>query len=87
MSSIVKLKEFDNKIEQFPVIEKSVKVKQMHFNANRKILSNLCIFIFNEIVIPLLRNNFYSTERHGENSKLFYYRKPIWNLISKLAIS
>ncbi|KRX07709.1 hypothetical protein PPERSA_11258 [Pseudocohnilembus persalinus] len=52
----------------------------------RKVLADILMFIFNELVIPYLRYNFYITEKHKENNKIFYYRKPLWLLITKLAI-
>lgn len=41
---------------------------------NKKIVQNICVWILNDIVIPLLRANFYCTEKHSEGSKIFYYR-------------
>lgn len=59
------------------------------------------MFIYEHIIIPLLRHTFYcylslsflvqditlGTEKHSEGNKIFYFRKPVWKLISKLAIS
>lgn len=36
--------------------------------------------------MPILKYNFYVTEKHKEANKIFYYRKPVWTLISKVAI-
>jgi transposase len=52
----------------------------------RKYLSLILALIFNQIVVHLIKHNFYVTEKHKEANRIFYYRKPIWNLISKLAI-
>ncbi len=41
---------------------------------NKKIMQNICVWILNDLVIPLLRANFYCTEKHSEGSKIFYYR-------------
>lgn len=52
----------------------------------RKIIADIIYFIYNDILMPVVRYNFYVTEKHKEANKLFYYRKPLWNLITKLAI-
>lgn len=43
-------------------------------------------WIVNELVVPIIKLNFYVTEKHKEANKIFYYRKPIWTLISKAAL-
>lgn len=40
----------------------------------------------NELVVPVIKLNFYVTEKHKEANRIFYYRKPIWTLISKAAL-
>jgi telomerase reverse transcriptase len=52
----------------------------------RKYLSLVLAFIVNEFVVPLIKMNFYVTEKHKEANRIFYYRKPLWTLISKLAL-
>ena len=52
----------------------------------RSYLSLILALLFNEIVVQLLKHNFYITEKHKEANKIFYYRKPIWDLISKMAV-
>lgn len=37
-------------------------------------------------MVPLIKLNFYVTEKHKEANRIFYYRKPIWTLISKTAL-
>lgn len=53
---------------------------------HRKVLADLIGWVMNQFIIPMIRYNFYVTEKHGESSKIFYYRKPLWKLASKLAI-
>jgi len=50
------------------------------------LLEQIIIWMFNDFVTPFIRCKFYVTERHGELNKIFYYRKPLWKLVSKLAI-
>lgn len=62
------------------------KYKKQIISRARKILSTVLSMLFNKLIIPLLKHNFYITEKHKEANKLFYYRKPLWMLISKLAM-
>ena len=43
-------------------------------------------WIFEDLLISLLRCYFYATEKQKEYSRIFYYRKNIWNLVMKLSI-
>ena len=42
-------------------------------------------WLFEEVIISLLRCFFYCTEKQKEYSKIFYYRKAIWALVMKMA--
>jgi hypothetical protein len=52
----------------------------------RKLLALAVGWVLNELVVPLIKLNFYVTEKHKEANRIFYYRKPIWTLISKTAL-
>ena len=41
--------------------------------------------MFEDIFVGLVRCFFYATERQAEYSKIFYYRKNVWNLVMKLS--
>lgn len=62
------------------------KYKKQIIGRARKIMATIIAMLFNKLIIPLMKLNFYITEKHKEANKLFYYRKPIWVLISKLAL-
>lgn len=55
-------------------------------NRRRKLLALAVGWILNELVVPLIKLNFYVTEKHKEANRIFYYRKPVWILISKTAL-
>lgn len=46
---------------------------------------NLLKWIFEDIFSQLIRCYFYATEKQKESSKIFYYRKNVWNIIMKLS--
>lgn len=43
-------------------------------------------WIFEELLISLMRCFFYCTEKQKEYSRIFYYRKNIWAIVMKLSI-
>jgi len=43
-------------------------------------------WIFEDVVVQLIRSFFYVTEQQKTYSKTFYYWKNVWNLIMELAI-
>ncbi len=44
------------------------------------------VMLINEFVVPVVKLNFYVTEKHKEANRIFYFRKPLWTLISKVAL-
>ena len=52
----------------------------------KKYLSLILALIVNEYVVHIIKLNFYVTEKHKEANRIFYYRKPLWTLISKVAL-
>lgn len=47
-------------------------------NENEFVLWKFLKWIFEELMISLMRCFFYCTEKQKEYSKMFYYRKAIW---------
>ena len=43
-------------------------------------------WIFEELLISLMRCFFYCTEKQKEYSRIFYFRKNIWAIVMKLSI-
>ncbi len=54
-------------------------------NENNYVFWKLIFWIFDDLVISLIRSFFYCTERQKDFSQVFYYRKNVWNLIIKFA--
>lgn len=53
----------------------------------RKVVALVILFLYNQLIVPIVQYNFYVTDYHKEGNKLFYYSKPIWTLIAHLAIT
>lgn len=62
------------------------KFKNQIIKRGQRILAEIIGFILNDILIPLIKFHFYVTEQHKEANKIFYFRKPVWILIAKLAL-
>ncbi|CAD8057352.1 unnamed protein product [Paramecium sonneborni] len=65
----------------------SKKKQKILISKKRTQLLPIFRFLFQQIIIPFLRHNFYITERMKDDWKLFYYRKEIWNLTIKLSLN
>lgn len=55
-------------------------------NENEWVLWRLLKWIFEDYLITVQRCYFYCTEKAKEYSRIFFYRKNIWNMIMKLAV-
>lgn len=43
-------------------------------------------WVFEDLIISLMRCYFYCTEKQKEYQRIFYYRKNIWNVVMKLSV-
>ena len=99
MKDFVEMKRFENqKMEDYivkmdvfsiPWLEEdkfSYKFRGIIIKKRRKLLAEVVCLIMKKLVIPFVRMNFYVTDKHQENRKIFYYRKPLWVLVIKLTM-
>ncbi|KAG7377602.1 hypothetical protein PHYPSEUDO_011397 [Phytophthora pseudosyringae] len=52
----------------------------------QKLFEDLLWWVVSSLVFPLLRNLFYITEAEGMANEIAYYQRPVWNVISALAL-
>ncbi|CAI5722949.1 unnamed protein product [Peronospora destructor] len=52
----------------------------------QKLFEDLLWWVMSLLVFPLLRNLFYITEAEGMANEIAYYQRPVWNVISTLAL-
>lgn len=64
---------------------KDKKIQLNEFLKGKQFAENFVYFVFNDIVIELLRSYFYCTERNSQRMKMYYYRKSVWSKVAKLA--
>ena len=55
-------------------------------NENEFVFWKLSKWLFEDLLLTLLRCFFYCTEKQKEYSRIFYYRKNIWNLVMSMSI-
>lgn len=53
----------------------------------REIFQELLYYIFDSLVIPLIRSNFHATESNAHQNRLFYFRHDAWRSISEPTLS
>ena len=76
------------KIDDIPWLKFSAKSENAKFfsNENKFVFWKVLKWLFEEVIISLLRCFFYCTEKQKEYSRIFYYRKAIWALVMKMSI-
>ncbi|CAH0516411.1 unnamed protein product [Peronospora belbahrii] len=52
----------------------------------QKLFKDLLWWMMSLLVFPLLQNLFYITEAEGMANEIAYYQRPVWNVISMLAV-
>jgi telomerase reverse transcriptase len=99
IDEFVRMKRFENiKLEDIVYRMDMFKVPWLcpHYNhkfhkqimsRRRKVVALVILFLYNQLIVPIVQYNFYVTDYHKEGNKLFYYSKPIWTLIAHLAIT
>lgn len=55
-------------------------------NENEYVFWKVIKWVFEEVLVNLARCFFYCTEKQKEYSRIFYYRKNIWNVVMSLSI-
>jgi len=58
--------------------------REIGINLKNFIMKNIIYWIFDYVVVQLIRSHFYVTEKQGDHYKTFYYHKKDWDLILKI---
>lgn len=66
-----------NKMNKENFVEKGILLKNF-------IMKNIIFWIFDLLVVQLVRSHFYVTEKQTHHNKTFYYHKKDWDLIMKI---
>ena len=62
------------------------KISQSDYSKRKEILMELIYYIFDSLLIPLLRSNFHITESNTHKNRLFFFRHDVWRALTEPAI-
>ena len=65
----------------------TTKTSQSDFNKRKEIFNEFLYYVFDSLLMPLIRNNFYVTESSMDKSRVFYFRYDVWKVIAEPTIS
>ncbi len=68
---------------EFKSISKTT-YREIGVNLKNFVMKNIIFWIFDFLIVQLIRSNFYVTEKQGDHYKSFYYHKKDWDLILKV---
>ncbi|KAG5987159.1 hypothetical protein E4U43_005206, partial [Claviceps pusilla] len=63
------------------------KTSQSDMKKRREIFQEFLYFVFDSLLMPLIKSNFYVTETSTHRNQVFYFRHDIWRRIAAPAIS
>lgn len=62
---------------------KRAKMALSDFQKRTELLHELVFYIFDSILVPLVRHNFYVTESQTHRNQLFYFRHDVWQRLTE----
>lgn len=62
---------------------KRMKISLSDFQKRTELLHEFIYYIFDSILIPLVRQNFYVTESQTHRNQLFYFRHDVWQRLTE----
>ncbi|KAG5950238.1 hypothetical protein E4U53_005346 [Claviceps sorghi] len=65
----------------------SQKTSQSDMNKRHEIMHEFLYFVFDSLLMPLIKSNFYVTEASTHRNQIFYFRHDMWRRIAAPAIS
>lgn len=68
-------------------VNQSMKVAASDIQKRKEIMLEFLYYVFDSLLIPLIRSNFHVTESNVHQSRLFYFRHDIWRALTEPAIA
>ena len=72
---------------QPPKLHAQSKTSKSDMGKRLEILHELVYYVFDSLLIPLIRSNFYVTESGVNRNKLFFFRHDVWRKLSEPSLS
>ncbi|KIW17443.1 hypothetical protein PV08_04637 [Exophiala spinifera] len=70
-----------------PPGEEGSKMSKSDHSKRVELLHEFVYYIFDSLLIPLLRANFYVTESSAHRNRLFYFRQDVWRKLSEPSLT
>ncbi len=66
---------------------RSSKTSQTDIQKRLELFTEFLYFVFDSLLIPLLRSNFYVTESNVHRYRLFFFRHDVWRYVAEPAMA
>ncbi|GJC83839.1 telomerase reverse transcriptase [Colletotrichum liriopes] len=70
-----------------PPALKDQKTSQTDMKKRLEILNEFLYYVFDSLLVPLLRSNFYITESSSHRYRLFFFRHDVWRYVAEPAMA
>ncbi|KAL9002381.1 MAG: hypothetical protein Q9188_004680 [Gyalolechia gomerana] len=70
-----------------PQIPKSDKISSSDMKKRKELLLEFLYYLFDSILIPLIRSNFHVTESNQHKNRIFYFRHDVWRALTEPALT
>lgn len=70
-----------------PQILKDDKISSSDMNKRSSLLHEFLYYVFDSILIPLIRSNFHVTESNHHKNRIFYFRHDVWRALTEPALT
>lgn len=68
-------------------VNRSLKVAASDIQKRKEIFLEFLYYVFDSLLIPLIRSNFHVTESNVHQNRLFYFRHDIWRALTEPAMA
>ena len=68
-------------------VDHDLKVAASDFQKRKEILLEFLYYVFDSLLIPLIRSNFHVTESNVHQNRLFYFRHDVWRTLTEPAMA
>ncbi|SLM33959.1 telomerase reverse transcriptase [Lasallia pustulata] len=70
-----------------PNTKSTIKISQSDFRKRKEIFLEFIYYVFDSLLIPLVRSNFHVTESNVHRNRLFFFRHDVWRALTEPAMS
>lgn len=70
-----------------PKVSARAAISLSDLNKRRELLLEFLYYVFDSILIPLIRSNFHVTESNHHKNRIFYFRHDVWKALTEPAMT